>query len=138
MLLTLPILIKIFVVSFLLNVVWEFAHCQLYKTCWGMKWGTLTKLLLKMSVKDGIWISIFYFFTFAIFQNLNPFDSWVQTALFVAITLGFAFMDERISVARGRWEYSPKMPLFFGVGLTPLLELAITGLLTFCLVFVIF
>lgn len=132
------ILLKIFVVSFLINVIWEFSHCMLYKTCWTMKWPALTKLLLKMSVKDGLWISLFYFVTFIIFQNTNPFDIWSQAALFAVIALGFAFIDEKISVARGRWEYGPKMPLFFGVGLTPLLELVVTGLLTFVIVFYIF
>lgn len=100
-----------------------------------MKWPALTKLLLKMSVKDGLWISIFYFVTFIIFQNTNPFDAWPQAVLFALIALVFAFVDEKISVARGRWEYGPKMPLFFGVGLTPLLELAVTGLLAFVVVF---
>ncbi len=124
--------------AFFLNVVWEFSHCQLYKTCWGMKFSTLTKLLLKMSAKDGIWISIFYLITFLIFRNSNPLDNWTQVALFAVIALSFAFIDEKISVQAGRWEYGPKMPLFLGVGLTPLLELAVTGVLTFWLVFVIF
>lgn len=132
------ILLKIFAIAFLINVIWEFAHCQLYKTCWGMKFSALTKLLLKMSVKDGIWISTFYLITFLIFRNLNPLGNWMQAALFAAIALVFAFVDEKVSVKAGRWEYGPKMPLFFGVGLTPLLELAVTGILTFWLVFVIF
>ncbi len=99
-----------------------------------MKWGTLTKLLLKMSVKDGVWISVFYLFTFIIFRNVNPLDNWAQLGLFATIALTFAFVDEKISVARGRWEYGPKMPLVYGVGLTPLLELAVTGILTFAFV----
>lgn len=96
-----------------------------------MKLPTLTELLLKMSVKDGVWISIFYLITYAIFGNINPLDNWMQVAVFTAIALMFAFVDEKISVNLGRWEYGPKMPLVYGVGLTPLLELAVTGIIVF-------
>lgn len=98
-----------------------------------MKWPALTRLLLKMSVKDGLWICVFYLISYVVFGNLNPMDNWMQAALFALIALGFAFVDEKISVARGRWEYGPKMPLVYGVGLTPLLELAVTGILAFWL-----
>lgn len=95
---------------------------------------TLMKLLLKMSVKDGVWISIFYFLTFLLFRNVSPWDNWAQVAMFAVIALVFAFVDEKISVGMGRWEYGPKMPLVYGVGLTPLLELAVTGTLAFWIV----
>ncbi|MDO8466611.1 MAG: hypothetical protein Q7S83_00530 [bacterium] len=127
-------LLKIFVVAFLINVIWEFSHCWLYATIQKMKGEDIVKLLLKMSVKDGVWISIFYLITYAVFQNLNPWDNWMQVAIFAVIALMFAFIDEKISVTMGRWEYGPKMPLVYGVGLTPLLELAVTGLLTFWVV----
>ncbi|MEK7640803.1 MAG: hypothetical protein AAB389_02305 [Patescibacteria group bacterium] len=126
-------LLKIFTAAFLLNVVWEFSHCMLYKTCWTMKWPALTKLLLKMSVKDGVWICLFYLISYAAFGNLNPLDNWMQVAVFAVIALMFAFVDEKISVTMGRWEYGPKMPLVYGVGLTPLLELAVTGIAIFYL-----
>lgn len=132
------VLLQIFIAAFLVNVVWEFSHCMLYKTCWTMKWPALTKLLLKMSVKDGVWICIFYLASYAIFGAINPMDNWMQVTLFAVIALMFAFIDEKISVTMGRWEYGPKMPLVYGVGLTPLLELAVTGLLSFWLISVIF
>ncbi len=130
----LVVLLKIFVVSFLLNVIWEFSHCLLYKTCWKMKWRALTGLLLKMSVKDGVWISIFYLISYMMFGSLNPLDNWMQVWVFAGIALIFAFIDETISVNMNRWEYGPKMPLVYGVGLTPLLELAVTGILVFVIV----
>lgn len=98
-----------------------------------MKWPALTKLLLKMSVKDGVWISIFYLVTFFMFRSVNPLDNWMQVTVFAIVALMFAFIDEKISVTMGRWEYGPKMPLVYGVGITPLLELAVTGILTFAL-----
>ena len=45
------------------------------------------------------------------------------------------FFDEKISLSLGRWEYASSMPTLLGVGLTPLLELAITGVLTFLCLF---
>ena len=56
-------------------------------------------------------------------------------AVFVATGLTFAFIDETISTRKGRWEYAPAMPRIFGVGLTPLLELPVTGIVALALVF---
>ncbi|TSC83261.1 MAG: hypothetical protein G01um101419_91 [Parcubacteria group bacterium Gr01-1014_19] len=76
---------------------------------------------------------VFYLITYAIFGSVNPLDNWMQVAVFTVIALMFAFIDEKISVNLGRWEYGPKMPLVYGVGLTPFLELAVTGIFSFYL-----
>ena len=129
------ILVKIFLLSFLLNFLWEVHHCVLYTTCLKMKLKDVVKLLTIMSLKDGLWILVFYGITVIIFQNWIITQNYYQLGLFVLLSLMFSFVDEKISLAKKRWGYSSKMPLFFGVGITPLLELAVTGIITFFVIF---
>jgi hypothetical protein len=129
------IYIQIFIIAFLLNIVWEFVHCRLYKTIHEMNFGLIVRLLTKMSLKDGLWVTLFYFITVVVFGNINILENYTQLGLFIIISLIFSFFDEKISVKMGRWEYAKSMPTILGVGVTPLLEIAVTGILAFAIVF---
>ena len=59
----------------------------------------------------------------------------MQLSVFVIISLLFSFIDEKVSVKMERWEYAKNMPTILGVGITPLLEVAVTGALAFAIVF---
>jgi len=131
------ILFQIFIVSFLLNLVWEIAHSRLYKTCLRMSFREIIRLATKMSLKDGFWISLFYLTTVLIFNNTNILTNYIQLLVFIALALGFSFADEKISISKKRWQYSKRMPKVFKVGISPLFELAVTGILTFLYVFLI-
>lgn len=125
----------LFFVGFALNIFWEFSHSQLYETCRRETWRVNARLLTFMSFKDALLIVVFYLISSSIFhvQNilLNP---WA-VAFFGALGLGFAFLDERISIRRKRWAYASSMPTVFGVGITPLFEIAITGIASLYFVF---
>lgn len=127
----------IFLISFLINIIWEFCHCRLYLTCinWPPKKRVL--LLLFASFKDALFIVIFYLISIFPFGNENILAIPLAFSYFIMLSLFFSFVDEKISIKYKRWEYSLKMPKFFGVGITPLLELAITGTITFIIVFLI-
>ncbi len=102
---------SIFAVAFILNVVWEFLHVRLYVT-------PVTRLyLVWQSVKDALWITLAYL--------IAP-----SVEVFVLILLAFSYVVELHAVHTKRWEYAKEMPRIFGVGLSPLLELVLTGLLT--------
>lgn len=105
----------LFIVAFGLNVVWEFAHVRLYTT------SVSSWYLLWQSFKDALWISGVYL--------ISP-----NLIVFTAVLLLFAYIVEWHAVKTKRWEYGPTMPIVLGVGLTPLLELAVTGLLAVFLV----
>jgi hypothetical protein len=128
---------EIFLYSFALNLIWEFSHCNLYTTCLKMKKGPRNKLLIIMSVKDGLWITFFYIITVFLFGETNILVNPIQLGTFIGLTLLFAYIDERISIAKGRWEYAKTMPTFFKVGISPLLELGLTGVISFVLVFIL-
>src|SRR3989344_4036202 len=119
---------QIFIIAFLINLLYEVLHSQLYTTCLKMPLKKYIPLITIASVKDGIWISIFFAVSVLIFKNLIILTNYYQILFFIIIALTFAFIDEKISIKYKRWEYSSQMPKIFGVGITPLLELAITGM----------
>ena len=131
------ILIQIFLISFLINLFWEIIHSQLYTTCLKLQLKKYIPLIIGASFKDGLWISFFFLISVFIFSNVNILNNAFQLLLFVVLALLFSFIDEKISIKMKRWEYSKQMPLIFGVGITPLLELAVTGILTFVYVFLV-
>lgn len=101
-------------VALLLNIVWEFLHVRLYTTA------VTRAYLLWQSVKDALWISLAYL--------LAP-----NVYVFALGLLVFAYVVELHATRTGRWAYGPHMPRVFGVGLSPLLELPVTGTLTLAL-----
>lgn len=133
----LPILFQIFFISSLINLFWEVIHSQLYTTCQKLSLNKYIPLIIKVSLKDGFWISIFYLISFYIFQSTNILLNTNQLILFILLALSFSFIDEKISLKMKRWEYTAEMPTIFKVGITPLLELAVTGTLTFLYIFLI-
>ncbi|MFQ5662140.1 MAG: hypothetical protein ACE5F2_02715 [Candidatus Paceibacteria bacterium] len=129
------IYLEIFLIAFLLNFVWEVWHSQLYKTIHEMNFGDIIRLLTKMSLKDGLWIALFYYITVLLFGNINIFEDYTQLGVFIIISLSFSFIDEKVSLKMRRWEYTKNMPTIAGVGITPFLEVAVTGTLAFVVVF---
>ncbi len=132
---TAVLLLQIFVVGFLLNLIWEFAHCQLYETCRRQTWAQNAPLLIKMSLKDGLFIVLFYSLTALIFRQADILSNTYAVAFFLILALGFAFINEKISARLKRWTYANIMPTVGGVGITPLLEIAVTGLLAIEIIF---
>lgn len=129
------IYLEIFIIVFFLNFVWEFWHCGLYNEIHKMSLKEVTHLLTKMSLKDGFWVTLFYAITVFIFGNVNIFENYTQLALFIILSFSFSFIDEKVSLKLGRWSYTKQMPTILGVGVTPLLEVAVTGVMALALVF---
>ena len=103
-----------------------------------MKLAPCMRLLTIMSIKDGFWVTLFYSMSVILFGSINIIENYIQLIFFIALALTFSFIDEKISIKRGRWEYTGNMPTLFSVGATPFLELAVTGVLSFMLVFLFF
>ncbi len=120
---------RFFVFAFFLNLVWELLHSQLYITCYKLPLRKYVRLMFVMSLKDAFFILVFYSVSVFIFNTIV-----LQLSFFALISLGFSFIDEKISLRKKRWQYGKAMPLFFGVGVTPLLEVAVTGLLVWWLI----
>ncbi len=132
------LLIQIFLISFLVNLLWEVLHSRLYKTCLEMEFSKFPTLITIMSLKDGFWITLFYAVSILIFKQIEILNNYPELSFFIILVLIFSFIDEKISLKKARWEYSQQMPIIFGVGVTPLLELAITGIISFAIIFYLF
>jgi hypothetical protein len=113
----------IFIIALLLNLSWEFWHWRYYETCLHMIVHERQILLATMAVKDAAWISIFYWIlTYGLFLR-----GWQLLVGMSIMGFVFSFVDEKISLYFKRWKYAVNMPLVLGVGITPLCELAVTG-----------
>lgn len=126
----------VFVVALGLNLVWEYAHAALYNNwTWGFECGLdclrstffdatiiiIAFLLVGFITKEYAWAHV---------KKSLP---WV---LFIASVTLTATILEWHALATGRWFYDPGMPRVpgLGVGLTPFLQLAVTGVASIVIV----
>ncbi len=110
-------LILIFVIAFLLNLAWEFAHAPLYVHYRG---GAITPgVLVRAALFDAAIIALAARF-------IKP--VWLSALLLIV----FAILLEYWALSTGRWAYGDAMPTIpiLGVGLSPVLQLALTYMLT--------
>lgn len=123
------IVIKIFFIAFFINLLYEILHSVLYETCIKAPIKKYVYLMIKGAVFDGVLITIIYLISFFAFRSRNLFENPLQLLFFALICLVFAYFWEIYSIKSGKWRYSKKMPLVFKAGLTPVIQLALTGLL---------
>ena len=120
-------LVKIFFTAFFINLLYELLHSPLYKTCLEAPLRKYIYLMLKAAIFDGIAIAIIYGISYAIAPSY-------YLDVFVIASLVFAYGWEIYSVRAGKWEYAKSMPRFLGAGLTPVVQLTATGLLSLYIV----
>ena len=130
-------LAEIFLVAFFINLLYETTHSLLYKTCLELPVHKYVPRIIRASIYDGVWIILIYLMTFLLFGNKNIFSSYFQITVFAVMSIISAYLWELSSVKNKKWEYSSKMPLIFRAGLTPTLEIFLTGLASFYIVFVL-
>jgi hypothetical protein len=124
-------LLPVILIAFVINVIWEFCHYSLY---FGLTKIPKTPHIFLAAFVDAILI-------LGIFLLISIKDKklkWIycpkEKDYFFVILLGLAvaFIWEFANLHLGRWMYHSQMPVFFGVGLSPLLQLAITSVLSLC------
>ncbi|MDP9249360.1 MAG: hypothetical protein M3M85_02550 [bacterium] len=115
-------LFLIFLIAFALNLVWEFSHSVLYES---YRSGEITSpILLYVSVMDGLYILALT--GAAILFKIN------KSAFVIIGGLIFAIALELWAQDTGRWVYTAAMPIIpvLNIGLTPVIQLALTGFVT--------
>ena len=110
----------VFLIAFLLNAVWENLHSALYVH---YKGGAITEtILLKAALFDACIITL----ATLLFLFVPPLNgrAWLVLAGLVIFAIGL----ELFALSTGRWAYKDWMPIIpiLGVGLTPMVQLAIT------------
>ncbi len=111
--------IALVIVGFAINVAWELGQAGLYagRPPW---W-----VYLEAAVTDGLIIAVAALFAVLI-AALWRRAFW--PAFLVALLATAAFIELR-ALDQGRWSYAESMPTVFTMGLSPLVQLALTGTL---------
>ena len=124
------LLLKIFLVGFFINLLYEILHSMLYQTCYEVGLKQYIYLIIKGALFDGCFIAITYAIIF-----LLPLTQTAKFLVFSVILLALAYVWEYYSIKNKRWAYTKHMPQLAGVGITPLIQLSLTGLVAFYLAF---
>jgi hypothetical protein len=133
---TVSTLAVIAVLSFLLNYVWESLHeAFLYKQH-SFKAVKYVVMMLYVSTVDASVILGMYLGVAALWKDILWLREMKWQQAFVVCVAGMAiaaFIEYRSVLVLKEWSYTPLMPTIFGIGVSPLLQLSVTGLLTFWL-----
>lgn len=132
------VILYLFITAFITNLVWENMQAPLYT---GFKsFGQHFLFCLVASLVDAGVILGFYFVIRLIRKdglwllNIRPAD----TLVLLALGLFTAILFEKWALQSGRWNYTSEMPLIFGLGLAPLIQLAILSIISVCIVKIAF
>ena len=132
-------LLLLAVLIFLLNLTWEVAHSSLYD--WNKfplennVYSYIPKIIIS-GIGDLFLISIII----VIISLKNKNISWVKKPskldylLLTLLSIVFAIGIELREQSQDKWFYADAMPALFGIGISPLLQLAITSLLALWLI----
>ena len=116
-------------IALILNIIWEFSHHFLYVDLSGIP--KYSHLIIASFADMVIILGIF-----AIVSLKNKNLNWIKNPskfdYFMVVFLGLiiAIFIEMINLNLGRWEYTLAMPTLFGIGISPLIQLALTGIIS--------
>ncbi len=113
------------VLAFTLHSVWEIAHVRLYTLWEAADRVTIAWSVLHCSLGDVvIALSSFALAGFALRQRNWPLLRPIAGGTIIVIgALAFTVWSEWFNVYKiGSWSYTSRMPMIFGIGLSPLLQ----------------
>ncbi len=126
------VVLLIFVFSYLLNFVWESFHAVFLYEAHDFNAMKYVLMIGYVAIVDASLIVVMYAVIAILWKNF----SWIkqmnkkQNYTFITIGLIIAVIIEYKGVfLQQKWSYSSLMPTIFGIGLSPLLQLSITGML---------
>lgn len=119
----------IFITAFVLNLIWENIHSIFYLN---YKGGEITQFILaRASLTDAVFILIIFFFAIRFFQK-----SAERKAFIIIAGLFLSIFIEKWAFVTDRWVYADSMPIIplLNTGLTPTIQLAVLGFISFLIV----
>lgn len=123
----------VLLIIFVLNTVWEFSHHPLYIDLSGIP--KYTHLIIASLADAFILLGIFMVVSL---KNKNL--TWIahpdtsDYVFVVCVSLVVATFVELINLNLGRWKYTAVMPTLFGIGVSPLIQLALTGIIALIII----
>jgi len=132
-----PVLFSIFIFSFLINFFWESIHSAFLYSCCNYLADKYVPIMLYASSIDGLLILLMYSFISFLQKDILWLKKLSNQMLYVFFLSGIiiaSIIEYDAIFLRQKWVYSELMPTIFGLGLSPLLQLSLTGLLVIWLV----
>ncbi|MFH1283809.1 MAG: hypothetical protein ABII27_09135 [bacterium] len=130
------ILMLMFVFSYLLNFVWESFHAVYLYEDHKFSSELYVPMVHYVSTIDALIVSGIYITVSVLFRNLLwiKFMNKINIIAFLLFGLLSAIIVEYRAVYLVRkWNYNSIMPTIFGIGISPLVQLSITGILALLL-----
>lgn len=114
---------------FTLNFCWESWHGLLYEAHQTLPASTYVPMMVQMALLDALSVIGMYLFTALVDRSLMWLPGTRTMIVFCLAGALPAWVVEFVSVdILHAWAYTPFMPLLFRVGISPLLQLPVTGL----------
>lgn len=125
--------LKWVMLSTCLNLGWEILHYPLYNISSAHAGGVPFGAILHCTAGDAIISAIIYLITSILLRSLR----WPVTSprrgvvVYVALSLAYTVFSEwKNTAVLGGWSYAPAMPVFMGVGVSPLLQWIVVPIIT--------
>ncbi len=124
---------NIYVFAFLLNFVWEMLQMPLFALPPAdTPYWPVIKMCAAATVADGFIMLIAFWTASAFARSRYWFVAAKRGHVLIFLITGLAITSaiELIATEMGVWQYSPLMPVLFGVGLSPFMQWVIPPLIT--------
>ncbi len=130
-------IIIFFTAAYLLNFFWETWHAVYLYQGHDLPVKNYVRMIGYVSLVDALLLTgifaagMFIWKNYFWFQNMNKIKYGYIVLSALVIAIGIEIKGVYIF---NQWSYNELMPLFLGIGVSPLFQLAITGLLSFWLI----
>lgn len=124
---------NIYIFAFLLNFVWEMLQMPLFALPPAdTPYWPVIKMCAAATVADGFIMLIAFWTASAFARSRYWFVAAERGHVLIFLITGLAITSaiELIATEMGVWQYSPLMPVLFGVGLSPFMQWVIPPLIT--------
>jgi len=119
---------SLWIVAFFLNFFWECLHGLLYQDHPQMEAIIYVPMMVEMAFYDAVAVSGLYLFHALVFRSLLWGNTVSHIAVFfLAAIITAAVVEYAAAHLLHAWNYLPSMPTVAGIGLLPMLQLAVTG-----------
>ncbi|MBS3113378.1 hypothetical protein J4418_04825 [Candidatus Woesearchaeota archaeon] len=127
----------LFVSSYLLNFIWESIHAVLLYEGHNIPVYDYFIMMSYVSTIDGLLIVIIYLIISLILKDLFWMKKLENAGIYLFAFVGVviaAIIEFDALYLRHKWHYNALMPTVLGLGISPLLQLSITGILNVLIV----
>ena len=127
---------KLFLLAFIvliINLIWEFSHYRLYLDLTGIP----SNLHLIIAGFVDLFLVFFIILIISVFRKSIDWIEKPRKLDYIIIVIGsmlIAVGIEFYSISNGRWSYTELMPTIFGIGLSPLIQLFTTAIISLIII----